>query len=83
MACRIIIRFSINYDQGSVVRNNIAAVLNNFGIQNTNTGTWESQTITEQAAAQALAAVSNHLANATTLNPSAHMDHLWVYIDRA
>lgn len=83
MAWRVIIRFSLNYDRGSVVRNAVATVLNANNIRNTATGTWESANLPDEAqAANALAGITTQLANAGVLNPGAYLDHLWIYVDR-
>jgi hypothetical protein len=82
MAWRVIVRFSLDKDQGSVVRNYIANILVNNGINNTATGIWESPAVPEMQAAQTLANVTIELANAPTRNIGAHLDHLWIYVDR-
>jgi hypothetical protein len=83
MTWRVIIRFSLNADQGSVVRNNIARILGDGNIKNTATGTWESSGLPEEEAAKTLADVMKELANAPTLNHGAYLDHLWIYVDRS
>lgn len=82
MAWRVIVRFSLNSDQGSVVRNTIAGILNANGITNTATGTWESAALADVQAANTLAQITTQLAASPTLNPGAHLDHLWIYVDR-
>lgn len=82
MAWRVIVRFSLNADQGSVVRNIIANILANNGIVNTATGTWESSAMLEPQAATTLGQVMTQLANAPALNMGAQLDHLWIYVDR-
>jgi hypothetical protein len=68
MTWRVIVRFSLNADQGSVVRNNIANILVARGFNNTATGTWESRALPEMQAAQTLADVTKELAIASTRN---------------
>jgi hypothetical protein len=82
MAWRVIVRFSLNYDQSSVVRNHIARILEDSGIENTATGTWESPGLPEMQAAETLANVMTELAKAPMLNSGAHLDHLWIYVHR-
>jgi hypothetical protein len=83
MAWRVIIRFSLNFDQYSVVRNHIANILTPKGIINTTTGTWESvELLDETDAAETLANVIIDLAKAPMINPGTRLDHLWIYLDR-
>ena len=76
---RVIIRFSLNRDAGSVLGTALANVLHAEGIDRTDsTSTYEGQ-VTEQAIERALAgfwgAVSQNKTNAT-------VDHFWMYTDR-
>lgn len=83
---RVIIRISYFHDRQSRLRNHIAALFTAMGLQNTNTGTWESATVPlAQAAAQlsdVLQAVANPQ-NIPSVDAQAALNHLWVYIDRA
>lgn len=87
MNWRVIVRFSLNNDTpNSAFRNAIVAILEANGINRTATGTWESPAIPQPDAAQCIADVLTQLANPTTVagvNPSAHLDHIWVYMDCA
>src|SRR4051812_35890852 len=83
---RVIIRFSLNSDDGSLVRNRLAAILTPIGIQNTGTGTWESANVTMQDFGAAMcefwAVLSNqHLV--AGVSPNFAVDHVWIYVDRA
>lgn len=83
---RVIIRISHFHDHHSRLRNHIAALFAAMGLQNTNTGTWESAAILlAQAAAQqyqVLQTVANPQA-VPGVDPQAALNHLWVYLDRA
>ena len=85
MNWRVIVRFSFERDQGSKLRNQIAAALNACGVQNTNTGTWESSAASPSAAAHHLSEVLKALAvvSEEAAGDSVDLDHIWVYIDRA
>ena len=84
MNWRVIVRFSFERDAGSRLRNQIAAALNSCGIQNTNTGSWESAAANPTQAANQLSEVLQALA-VVSEQPDAQsvdLDHIWVYIDR-
>ena len=84
MSWRVIVRFSLNADTKSVLRNSIAALLQANQINRTATGTWESAAMPHAQAAQCLANVLAQLANpvmANGVNPQVQLDHLWIYID--
>jgi hypothetical protein len=86
MAWRVIVRFSFNGDTGSIVRNAIAPLLNDCGLQNTRTGIWESPHVDQQQAAAKLGEVIKTIANPTAIPNAAAdvaVDHLWVYLDNA
>jgi hypothetical protein len=74
---RAIVRFSLNHDHGSALRNVLNPVLVNAGLARISTGTYEGD-VAEAALRNALAqfwnAMSNHLG-------PAHLDHFWMYID--
>jgi hypothetical protein len=85
---RVIVRFSLDYDKSSSVRNAIAPVLRQCGIKRTKTGTWQSenQHCTPASAARQLRKLlriledpQNRVAGA---GPSAELDHIWFYIER-
>lgn len=83
---RVIVRFSLNQDTASAIRNAIANRLTASGIMNTKTGTWESQAMTLIDAAECLNSALHILALPTTVSgsdPEFHLDHLWIYIDKA
>jgi hypothetical protein len=78
---RVILRIGYFNDAGSALRNSIAPLLQQMGLANTDTGTWESTTVSPADAATSLAAILNVLAPATAGN-GGKLEHLWVYIDR-
>src|SRR5437660_937533 len=83
---RVIIRISYFHDYGSRLRNYIAMLLAAMGLQNTNTGTWESASVPIAQASGQLAQVLQAIANpqaVSGVDPQALLNHLWVYIDRA
>jgi hypothetical protein len=84
---RVIIRVSYFSDQQSRLRNHVAALFTALGLQNTNTGTWESQGVALSQAANLLSQVLQALADpqgtVAGVDPQAALNHLWVYIDRA
>ena len=56
-----------------------------MGLQNTNTGTWESVAVPLAVATAQLSQALQALANPQALpgvDPQAALNHLWVYIDR-
>jgi len=83
---RLIIRFSLNSDVGSKVRNFIKGWMDNQGVMNTATGTWESPAISLTAASIAvqklMETVAAPLENVPTADSSVELDHLWVYLDK-
>jgi hypothetical protein len=78
---RVIIRFSLNNDQGSALRNILFPVLENGGIMWTgaNTGTYEGDDIDEADLRNVLALFWNTLAG---YMGNAHLDHFWMYVDK-
>ena len=86
MNWRVIVRFSLNTDTTSALRNTVANLLKANGINRTATGTWESAANPQAQAAQCIAGVVTQLANPNNVggvNPMAHLDHIWVYMDAA
>lgn len=81
MLYRVIVRVSLTSDAGSTVRNSLAPFMSAAGLQNTETGTWESEA-TELA--QAAASLSEVLATLGAQgDPSGCLlKHVWIYIDR-
>ncbi len=83
---RVIIRISYFHDLRSRLRNHLAALFAAMGLQNTNTGTWESAAVPFAQAATQLSQVLQVLANPQAVpgvDPQAALNPLWVYIDRA
>ena len=85
MTWRVILRVGLTQDNGSVVRNtSLEPSFRAMGLQNTATGTWEANHVTEASAVTHLSAVLTALANPTTVPgaaPAVRMKHLWVYLD--
>jgi hypothetical protein len=82
---RVIIRVSYFSDSQSRLRNYVATLFAAMGLQNTNTGTWESPAVPLAQAATRLAQVLQTLANPQAVpgvDPQAALNHLWVYLDR-
>src|ERR1039458_586077 len=85
---RVIIRFFLDYDKYSSVRNALAPVLKKCGITRTRTGTWQSknQHCSPVSAAkqlrQLLRILQNPKASVTAARPHAKLDHIWFYIER-
>lgn len=75
---RVIVRFSLDKDPSSGLRNAIAGKLQAAGINRTATGTWESSNLSAVDAANTLAGVLGQLASPPT---GTSLDHIWVYID--
>jgi hypothetical protein len=83
---RVIIRISYFHDHRSRLRNHIATFFAAMGLQNTNTGTWESAAVPRPQAAAQLSQVLQALANpqgVAGVDTQTVLNHLWVYIDRA
>jgi hypothetical protein len=82
---RVIVRVSYFADNRSRLRNHVAALFTAMGLQNPNTGTWESPAVPLAQAATRLAQVLQALANpqgVPGVDPQAALNHLGVYIDR-
>jgi hypothetical protein len=83
---RVIIRVSYFHDHQSRLRNHIATFFTAMGLHNTNTGTWESASVSLAQASAQLSQILQALANPQAIagvDPQAALNHLWVYIDRA
>ena len=86
MSRRIIIRFSLNSDTRSIVRNYVGKkILAPSGIVNTGTGTWEiSRNVLPMGSIRAAVDAVKLLSNPSTVAGAAQsvrLDHLWLYID--
>lgn len=77
---RVVIRFSLNRDKRSELRNALKPILEAQGIMWTgrNTGTYEGD-VDEAHIKRALSQFWTRLANNMT---SAHLDHFWMYTDK-
>jgi hypothetical protein len=94
MNWRVILRFSLDGDKNSALRNAIEKRLviqpwnggTNYGLTRTTTGTWESPALPVAVAQQLLTDALNLLTAPSSVNgidPGAMLDHFWLYIDRA
>jgi hypothetical protein len=85
---RVLIRFSLDYDSRSSVRNAIVPVLTQCGIVRTKTGTWQSedQHCSPAKAARQLGKLLEMLKNpqkrVNGAGAHAMLDHIWFYIER-
>jgi hypothetical protein len=85
---RVLIRFSLDYDASSKIRNAIVPVLKQCGIRRTKTGTWQSRLPhpTPEAAARQLSRVLKMLSDprghVSGTTAHARLDHIWFYIER-
>jgi len=86
MMWRVIVRVSYFSDHQSRLRNHVAGLFAAMGLQNTNTGTWESSAVPFAQAANQMGQVFQALANpgafVAGVDPQAALNHFWVYIDR-
>lgn len=76
---RVILRFSLDGDYGSYVRNHFTNQLFKLGLRPCGTGTLESETPPTGAAAglmQQIASVLNEMPQGVAI------DHIWLYLDR-
>ena len=83
---RVILRFSLNDDKRSTWRNRIAKICEKYGVitGGDKTSTWE---LSEMSAEQCSLCVADILDKLREMSDdaasSAHLDHLWVYIDKS
>lgn len=75
---RTIIRFSLNDDRGSRLRNILNPILENAGMQRVSTGSYNGD-LTEADLRGMLARFWNAMAN---FRSRAHLDHFWMYTDQ-
>lgn len=78
---RVIVRIGYFNDGSSLLRNRIALLLEQLGLLNTDTGTWEAITATPADVANQLGAALTELARAQGAGGGV-LEHLWVYVDR-
>lgn len=82
---RVIVRVSYFSDIQSRLRNHVASLFAAMGLQNTNTGTWESPAVPLAQATAQMILVLQALANpqgVPGVTAQTALNHLWVYIDR-
>ena len=77
---RVIIRFSLNGDTRSAVRNEIQSHLTGF--TRTKTSTWESDAMPMHAAYDAIRRLLRTLRDAESVYAGTLVDHLWIYLDQ-
>ena len=84
MNWRVIVRFSLNDDKNSQLRNKLEKSLQSHGINRTKTATYESASADQQEAANVLANLLKTLgeANLSADGDSPSLCHLWIYVDR-
>lgn len=81
MLYRVIVRVSYTADVGSVIRNALLPYMQTAGLQNSGTGTWESDATELPQAAASLAGILQELGGLDDPNGS-FLKHVWIYIDR-
>jgi hypothetical protein len=89
---RLIIRFSLNNDTNSIVRNAVNSALSPFmvlkhripGTHGSTTGTWEGANLSIQDVAGAIDAMMNIFEYPANVNAGPHfaVDHIWIYTDK-
>ena len=85
----VIIRFSIDSDIGSKVRNKLAPLLQNAGFTQFggNTGSWRIDATNPIDAAKTMsdliAILANPLGTVTNADPATITDHIWIYVERS
>lgn len=85
MAWRVILRFSLNQDTNSALRNAIAEELTERGFRRTKTGTWSDELESPDLALRAIWEVTRRLQKPQKFvgrNSRVILDHLWVYVDQ-
>ncbi len=83
---RVIVRISFFHDTGSRLRNFLAPIFNNMGLQNTITGTWESAGVDLSQAWIQMSNLFQVISNPQAIpgvDPQVALNHIWIYIDRA
>jgi hypothetical protein len=84
MYWRVIVRFSLNSDTSSSLRNQVTSLLEQFGVQKhgEKTSTWESESMLPTDCSLCIAEVLSAIALKTE-DPqwSVILDHVWIYID--
>jgi hypothetical protein len=88
MAWRVLVRWSLEGDKGSKVRNGkIVPELEDAGLEQRGskkkTATWENESADPDEVVAALSNVLKVLAKKTNKGAAGRLDHLWVYIDKA
>lgn len=81
MLYRVIVRVSYTNDTRSVIRNTLLPLMLAAGLQNTATGTWESDATEFAQAADSLAGILNSLGGLEYADGT-FLKHVWIYIDR-
>ncbi len=86
MSWRVILRFSLNKDKNSALRNSIAGALLERGFQRTKTGTWERDDFDSPGKAmRAVREVTRRIQDPHKYGPKTStviLDHVWVYVDQ-
>jgi hypothetical protein len=80
---RAIVRFSLDHDDNSNVRNNVIGKLHKAGFQNTKTGAWETSAASLLMIQKYICAAMDEIAALTAdVNSPMTLDHIWLYIDK-
>ena len=81
MLYRVIVRVSYTNDTRSVIRNTLLPLMLAAGLQNTATGTWESDATEFAQAADSLAG-NTKISRRNQYADGTFLKHVWIYIDR-
>ena len=83
---RVILRFSLNDDKKSIWRNRLAKILQGYKVttRDDKTSTWELEEMSPGDCSKCVAEIFHKMKEMTEdAKSSAHLDHLWVYIDKS
>jgi hypothetical protein len=83
---RVILRFSLNDDKRSTWRNRLAKILQGYKVttRDDKTSTWELEEMSAEQCSLCVAEILDKLREMSDdAASSAHLDHLWVYIDKS
>lgn len=79
---RVIVRFSLNKDKGSALRNKLAKILKDAGfVQAAKTGTYDNPNTTAADLSATLTAFWNKIGTHSAKGTKPTLDHFWMYCD--
>lgn len=79
MYYQVVVRFSLDGDSNSKVRNSLTSKLSSLGLSQSGTGTWESWTLPTADVAMLM----QHIASVLNEMPQdVAFDHIWLYLYR-